>query len=882
MEKIMLIDGNSLINRAFYAMPLLTNHNGEYTNAVYGFMNIFFKLYDEEKPDRIAVCFDVHEPTFRHKQYSEYKGTRKGMPDELRPQMPMLKSLLHAMNITTCELGGYEADDLLGTLAMKAASQGISPVIVSGDRDLLQLASDTVKIKIIKTKGGQTIEENYFENDVFDAYGVTPSEFIEMKALMGDTSDNVPGVPSIGEKTAAKIIQQYKSVDAAIAAAKENPAAIKPKKAAENLVLFEEQALQSKWLVTIVTDATIDIDLQDTVVRDMFNAAAYEAFKNNEFKSLLNRFDIINTCAVTAKAGNFTLIESVSGANDFISSINPFEETAYQLIVENNTITALSITLKENSAAVIKLEQPDLLSVAKPYFESDTPKIVHDGKTDIVTLKRHGISLNGIIFDVMIGAYILNSSESTYEYNDLSSEYLNENYLSEQEILGKGKSRKSINSLDNETFLNLCGRMSDVTYRLKPVMEKKLEENNQTQLYTKIELPLIYVLADMELYGIAVDRDELIEYGKNLTQKIDELTGDIYWLAGEEFNINSPKQLSYILFEKLGLKGGKKTKTGWSTSADVLEKLRNEDEIVDKVLTYRTYAKLKSTYVEGLLSVINSNTGRIYSTFNQTITSTGRISSTEPNLQNIPIRLELGRQLRKVFKPAKDYIYVDADYSQIELRVLAHMADDKTLIDAFNQGQDIHTLTASQVFNVPFDQVTPLQRRNAKAVNFGIIYGIGSYSLSQDIGVTKKQADKYIADYFEKYPNIKAFMDNCVENARKTSCAVTLFNRIRFIPEISASNFLQRSFGERAAMNAPVQGTAADIIKIAMVRVHERLKGKKSRLILQVHDELLIETHIDEFEEVKALLKEEMENAVKLSVPLEVDVHWGNDLMSCH
>lgn len=878
MDKIMLIDGNSLINRAFYAMPLLTNNKGEYTNAVYGFMNIFFKLLDDEQPNRAAVCFDVHSPTFRHKQYSEYKGTRKGMPDELRPQMPMLKDFLHAMNIPTFELGGYEADDLLGTIATKMLANDILPVIVSGDRDLLQLASDKIKVKIIKTKGGQTITEDYHADDVKAVYGVSPSEFIDMKALMGDTSDNVPGVPSIGEKTAAKIIQQYKSVEAAISAAKEDSAAIKPKKAAENIVLFEEQALQSKWLVTIVTDAPVEVDIDKTIIHDMFNSSAYEMFKNNGFKSHLNRFasSAASVCSQTSVSGSYKLIESISEANRFIDSINPFEETSYQLIYDNGKIAALSITLNEKSAVVLKLDEDDILSVAKPYFEAEIPKIAHDGKTDIVYLKRHNIDLNGIIFDVMIGAYILNSSESTYMYNDIAYEYLGESYKSDEEIFGKGKSRKSILSADNDTFLNYCGAMSDVSYRAKPVMIEKLRQNNQTELYYNIELPLIHVLADMEFYGIAADKDELKEYGKKLDEKIDELQGDIYWLAGEEFNINSPKQLSYILFEKLGLKGGKKTRTGWSTSADVLEKLRNDDEIIDKILTYRTYTKLKSTYVSGLLSVLDERTGRIYSTFNQTITTTGRISSTDPNLQNIPIRLDLGRQLRRVFKSENNYIYVDADYSQIELRVLAHMADDKMLINAFNNNQDIHTLTASQVFNVPFDKVTPLQRRNAKAVNFGIIYGIGGYSLSQDIDVTKKQADKYIADYFEKYPNIKSFMDSCVESARTKGYAVTLFNRIRFIPEINASNYQQRSFGERAAMNMPVQGTAADIIKIAMVKVHQRLKGMKSKLILQIHDELLIEAHIDELEQVKSLLKEEMENAVKLNVPLDVDLHWGN------
>jgi DNA polymerase-1 len=875
MEKIILIDGNSLINRAFYAMPLLTNRNGEYTNAVYGFMNIFFRLLDDEKPDRAVVCFDVHQPTFRHLEYSEYKGTRKGMPEELRPQLPMLKTMLAAMNIVTCELGGYEADDLLGTLAVRSAQAGLAPVIVSGDRDLLQLASDVIKIKIIKTKGGSTVTEDYYAENVKEVYGVTPTEFIDVKALMGDTSDNVPGVPSIGEKTAVKLIQAYKTVEDTIRAAKEKPAEVKPKKACENLVTYEEQALMSKWLVTINTQAPIEQDLDDTVIRDMFNTAAYELFKNNEFKTLLNKFDAKSMLEVSENRKDFEFLDSVKAANDFISGINPFEETAYTLITENGEIKGIALTA-DGGTVVIRLSASDVLSVAKPYLESDTPKIVHDAKTDIVLLQRLGIHLDGVIFDTMIGAYILNSSQSSYEYNELAEEYLTESYISEEGLLGKGRSKKTLDELDDAAFCSYFGAKCDVTYRLKDVMDNRLKADNQSDLYYNIELPLVYVLADMELDGIAADKSELAEYGKMLTAKIDELTADIYWLAGEEFNINSPKQLSHILFEKLGLKGGKKTKTGWSTAADVLEKLRYEDEIVDKVLTYRSYSKLKSTYVDGLSAVIDPKSGRIHSTFNQTITTTGRISSTEPNLQNIPIRLELGRELRKVFKPEKDYVYVDADYSQIELRVLAHMADDKELIRAFKEGQDIHTLTASQVFNVPFEEVTSLQRRNAKAVNFGIIYGIGAYSLSQDIGVSVKEADRYMTGYFEKYPSIKQFMDSCVANAKATTKAVTLFGRTRYIPELASNNFVQRSFGERAAMNMPVQGTAADIIKIAMVRVHDRLKGMKSKLILQVHDELLIEAHNSELETVRDMLKTEMENAVKLSVPLEVDVHTGN------
>lgn len=873
-EKIMLLDGNSLINRGFYAMPLLSNKNGEYTNGVYGFLNIFFKLYDEEKPQRIAVCFDVHQPTFRHLEYDGYKGTRKAMPEELRPQIPLLKRILEAMGIKVYEMGGFEADDLLGTLAKKSEAMGLQPVIVSGDRDLLQLASDVTRVRIPKTKGGQTIVEDYNAQEVMATYGVTPTEFIEVKALMGDTSDNVPGVPSIGEKTAIKIISEYKTVENAIA----NADNIKPAKAAANLKEYADQARLSKYLVTIKTDVPIQFGENDALICDIFNKDAYELFKEYEFKSMLGRFDTKQVTSNQTPEGDFTLITNFAEAREALGGLNPFEPVSYRLIYDDGNIVAASFCGEAGSAFAICLEDEELTELFREFFSSDTPKIAHDGKRDIVSLNRLGIELKGIVFDNIIASYILNSGRDEYEYNELAEDFLNENYPSVEEILGKGKSRISPLALSNEDKCRLFCTMAEVGYRAKIAMEKKIEENNQHSLYYDIELPLIYVLADMEITGMGVDREGLIAYGKSLEGRIDELKKDIYWLAGEEFNINSPKQLGVILFEKLGLKGGKKTKTGWSTAADVLEKLKDKDEIVGKVLEYRTYMKLKSTYAEGLLAVLDEKTDRIYSTFNQTITTTGRISSTEPNLQNIPIKLELGRQLRRVFVPRDGYVFVDGDYSQIELRVLAHMSGDETLIKAFKEGQDIHRLTASQVFNVPFDEVTPLQRSNAKAVNFGIVYGIGAFSLSQDIGVSRKEAELYIKGYFKKYPKVKEFMDNSVESARRLGYATTIFNRIRYIPEISSSNFVQRSFGERVAMNMPVQGSAADIIKIAMVKVYQRLKAEKlkSKLILQVHDELLIETEKSELETVKKILTEEMENAVSLSVPLETDVHIGD------
>lgn len=870
MKKIMLVDGNSLINRGFYAVPLLTNKDGEYTNGVYGFLNIFFKLMDEEKPEMCAVCFDVHQPTFRHKLFAEYKGTRKGMPEELRPQLPLLKELLKAMNISVMELGGFEADDLLGTLAVKADGEGVQAVVVSGDRDLLQIASERILIRIPKTKGGTTTVENYYAKDVEALYGVTPKEFIEVKALMGDSSDNVPGVPSIGEKTAVKIIQQYKSVENAI----ENYAEVKPAKASKNLSEFREQAMLSKTLVTINTEAPVEFNADEFEVKDMYNEQAYRLFRKYDFRSMLSRFRI-STPAVQSKT-EYTLIKNKNIGANALGELNPFEICAYKLIIEDDELAAVAVAQEKGKASVYCFD--GILDLFKDFFESDCGKIAHNAKEDAVFLNKRGIKLNGVVFDTMLASYIINSGMDKYEYNDIAAGFLGESYPMEEEVLGKGKSKKSVKELADDRFASYCGAMADVSLRAYPVLDERLKEENTNSLYYDVELPLTFVLADMELAGMQIKRDALIAYRDELDKKINELTGEIYWLADEEFNINSPKQLSYILFEKLALKGGKKTKTGWSTSADVLEKLKDKNEIVSKVLEYRSYSKLKSTYADGLLAVMHQN-GRVYSTFNQTITTTGRISSTEPNLQNIPVRLELGRQLRKVFVPEEGYIYLDADYSQIELRVLAELSGDEILIDSFKNNKDIHTMTASQVFGVPFDEVTPLQRRNAKAVNFGIIYGISAFGLGQDVGIGQKEAKLYIESYFNKYPKIKAFMDGCVESAKENGYALTMFNRRRYIPELSASNFMQRSFGERVAMNMPVQGTAADIIKIAMVNVHKRLTegGFKSRLVLQVHDELLIEAYKPEEEEVKRLLREEMENAVSMRVPLVAEVHSGSN-----
>lgn len=876
-EKIMLIDGNSIVNRAFYGVPLLTNKEGRYTNGVYGFLNILFKLLDEEKPDHLAVAFDLKAPTFRHKTFDGYKGTRKGMPEELREQMPLLKEVLQTMHISIFEEEGYEADDILGTLSALAEQNGVVPVVVSGDRDLLQIAGENLKVRIPKTKGGRTETEDYYAADVVEKYGVTPKEFIDVKALMGDASDNIPGVPGIGEKTAVKIIQQYHDIETAI----EHAAEIKPKKASENLAEFQEQARLSKFLATIIRDMPLEWDGDAMRISDMFNTEAYELVKRLEFKSMFSRFE----GAVTAEKKEektYRLIAAREEAEAIAASLEK-GETGYVFVYDEEECQGLALYQEKLGGvwveASMQLLMDDILKIFKDFFaDSAYQKIGHDVKKDIKLLRGYGYEGFEAAFDTAIAAYILNATGSSYEYDDIAATFLSETYPSAEEVLGKGRAKKAFTSLPDNERAAFAARQAEISFRAKKVMEEKLKENEQEDLFYHMEMPLIYVLADMEKYGIKVDKTALLAYQKQLDESLSGMTEEIYELAGEEFNINSPKQLGVILFEKLGMKGGKKTKTGYSTAADVLEKLRFEHPIVDKILNYRTLAKLKSTYADGLLAVMDMDTEKIYSTFNQTITATGRISSTEPNLQNIPVRLELGRELRKVFIPeSDDYCFLDADYSQIELRVLAHIAGDESLIEAFKNNQDIHRMTASQVFHVPFDEVTPLQRSNAKAVNFGIIYGKGSFTLSQDLGITRKEAEEYISAYFARYPKIKGFMDDTIKNGAKDGYVSTLWNRRRAMPELQSSNFIQRAAGERAAMNMPIQGSAADIIKLAMIKVHKALKegGYKSRLILQVHDELLIETYKEEKEEIAKILKENMEEAAELLVPLDVDVHEG-------
>lgn len=876
-EKIMLIDGNSIVNRAFYGVPLLTNGEGRYTNGVYGFLNILFKLLDEEQPDYLAVAFDLHAPTFRHRTFDGYKGTRKGMPEELREQMPLLKEVLQAMHIPIFEQEGFEADDILGTLSALAEKNGIVPVVVSGDRDLLQLAGETLKVRIPKTKGGRTETEDYYAADVQAKYGVTPAEFIDMKALMGDASDNIPGVPGIGEKTAAKIITQYHDIETAIAHAAE----IKPKKASENLAAYQEQARLSKFLATIVRDMPLEWDKETLKIGDMFNQTAYELVKRLEFKSMFSRFE---GSASTPKQAEQTyrFVADREGAKEVLAALKK-GEVGYAFVYENEEGQGLALYQEQLGGvwmeASMAFLMQELLEIFQPFFaDSAYRKIGHDVKKDIRFLRSYGYDGFTAEFDTAIGAYILNATGSSYEYDDIAAAFLNETYPSQEEVFGKGRTKKAFAALPEAERTAYGARQAEIFFRARKVMEERLAENEQKSLFYDMEMPLIYVLADMEKYGIKVDKAALLAYQKRLGESLDGMEEEIYALAGEKFNINSPKQLGVILFEKLGLKGGKKTKTGYSTAADVLEKLRTAHPIVERILHYRQLAKLKSTYADGLLAVMDAETEKIYSTFNQTITATGRISSTEPNLQNIPVRLELGRELRKIFIPeSAEFCFLDADYSQIELRVLAHISGDESLIAAFKSNQDIHRMTASQVFHVPFDEVTPLQRSNAKAVNFGIIYGKGAFSLGQDLGISRKEAEEYINAYFARYPKIKTFMEDTIKNGAKNGYVSTLWNRRRNMPELQSSNFMQRAAGERAAMNMPIQGTAADIIKLAMIKVHRALQegGYRSRLILQVHDELLIEAYKEEKDAVAKILKENMEHAADLLVPLDVDVHEG-------
>ena len=862
-SKIVLIDGHSILNRAFYGLPDLTNAEGLHTNAIYGFLTIMFKLLEEEKPDYLTVAFDVHAPTFRHKMYAEYKGTRKPMADELRQQVPVIKEVLQAMGVKTIECAGLEADDLIGTLSKRCERKDMEVVVISGDRDLLQLATEHVKIRIPKTKQGRTEIEDYYAKDVFERYQVTPEEFIDLKALMGDTADNIPGVPGIGEKTATKIITQYHSIETAHDHVEE----LKPPRASKSLNEYWDLAVLSKELATINVNAEFSYELSEAKLGNIYTEEAYVFFQKLEFKNLLSRFDV--TAPANKIEDGFRIITSKKEAEEIFAKAEEAQTTGTVLFKDMENVLPLfadqaglgGIGLCFSNEAGFCIKTGNDISgewllekLADVAETTDTFSMFHLKESmDQIKIRKPENC-----FDVSVAAYLLNPLKSNYTWEDVAREHL--------DLMVDEKADQEIKAC-YEAYTN---------YASVEVLSRKLADTKMDTLFREIEMPLVFTLFDMEQNGIRVEAEALKQYGNQLAGKIGDLEKEIYEEAGETFNINSPKQLGVVLFENMKLPGGRKTKTGYSTAADVLEKLAPEHPIVAKILEYRQYTKLKSTYADGLANYIQDD-GRIHGKFNQTITATGRISSTEPNLQNIPVRMELGRLIRKVFIPEDGYRFVDADYSQIELRVLAHCSGDEHLIRAYKEQSDIHRITASQVFHIPFDEVTPQQRRNAKAVNFGIVYGISSFGLSQDLSITRKEAAKYIDDYFATYPGIKTFLDHAVTHAKEEGYVVTLFGRRRPVPELSSSNFMQRSFGERVAMNSPIQGAAADIIKIAMIRVNQKLKKQKmkSRLVLQVHDELLIEAYEPELEDVQKILKEEMEHAAKLKVPLEIDMHTG-------
>ena len=908
-KKLLLIDGHSILNRAFFGLPDLTNAAGVHTNAVYGFLNIMFKIIDTEKPEYLTVAFDEHAPTFRHKMYDAYKGTRKPMAEELRQQVPMMKQLLAAMGITVISKEGLEADDLLGTMARMAEAEGLEVTIVSGDRDLLQLATEHTKISIPKTKKTGTEIENYYAADVQERYLVTPTEFIDVKALMGDTADNIPGVPGIGEKTATAIIAQYHSIEEAHAYAEE----LRPPRAAKNIVEFYEQAVLSKKLATIEVHADIEYALSSAVLDNVYTPEAYALCKEWEFKNLLSRFQIETPKNEVEDA--FTFAKDADAFSAFVKKAceasctdigvyvawrqKSASEWSKQVSAQNAPEGQLSLFAEpapteqsggeyeiygvalSDGAKSIWLPTDDIAFVTQQLqaFTAHKKRLVCMTVKELIKIfspdARNRFFDYENVYDAAVAEYLIQPLKNQYVAEDLASEYLGMSVPGYAEIFGK----KTLIQVVEEMPQEMCAFACYEAYICSKVAQMQcdtLQEKQMDTLYREIELPLIFTLADMELQGIAIDASALSEYGQRLAERLVALEQKIYEEAGEEFNINSPKQLGIILFEKMEMPGAKKTKTGYSTAADVLEALAPDYPIVADILEYRQLAKLKSTYAEGLAHCIAPD-GRIHSSFQQTVTATGRISSTEPNLQNIPIRMELGKMIRKVFHPKEGFVFVDADYSQIELRVLSHMSEDENLIQAFQQGQDIHRSTASLVFHTPFDEVTELQRRNAKAVNFGIVYGISAFGLSRDLGISKKEAGKYIDDYFLAYPRMKSFLDGLVAQGKEAGAVKTMYGRIRPIPKLSSSNFMQRQFGERIAMNSPIQGTAADIIKIAMVHVHDRLQkeGLQSSLLLQVHDELLIEAKQEEVEQVEQILQEEMEHAATLAVPLTIDMHTG-------
>lgn len=893
MKKIVLIDGNSILNRAFYGImgnKMLTTPDGKYTNAVYGFLAILFKVLEDIEPEYLMVTFDLKAPTARHKLYDGYKATRKGMPNELAEQMPILKDILKSMNIKVIEKEGYEADDVLGTMAKRAEKDGFDVTIVSGDRDTFQLTSNRVKVRIPHTKMGKTETETFGREEVLKKYGVTPKQLIEVKGLQGDTSDNIPGVPGIGEKTALELVKKYKTIDGIYEAIEKGEDDLKPK-AKERLLENKELAMLSRTLGTINLEVPIEENLEEFKIKEWNKEEVFSKFKELNFNRFIDRFNLKSEEGPKQNLAELFEIKTLNTQNEIKDLLEKIqnklvfmlgtEKVEQENLIIKKQIKSIYIYI-DNTVYEIKFNtNEEFISYFKTIFENENiQKYSYRLNETYVLLMQNRIYLKGIKFDTEIAAYLLNPSNGKYKLDELANQYLSIDIPEYLEFVGAKQQKETQMTLFSQDEMNVdFEKYQNAIYmytiaKLAEIMNKKLEEINSLKLFENIEMPLIKVLAEMQYEGIYVDKQELVSFGVKLKEDIEVIKQEIYKLAGEEFNINSTLQLGNILFEKLKLPVYKKTKKGYSTDVDILEKLKPEHPIIEKILEYRGFMKLNSTYVDGLIVYINEYTHKIHSYFHQTITATGRISSTEPNLQNIPTRAEQGKQIKKAFKAQKGHIFIDADYSQIELRILAHISNDTNMREAFLNEEDIHKQVASKVFNVPLEEVTKEQRTAAKAVNFGIVYGISGFGLAEQLGISRKKAEQYIEQYLEKYKGVKEFMDRIVEKAKEQGYVETLFHRRRYIPELSSNNYMVRQFGARAAMNTPIQGTAADIMKIAMIEVNKKLEEEKlnAKLILQIHDELLIECKIEEKEEVKKILKESMENAVKLSIPLEVEV----------
>lgn len=874
-KKLVIIDGNSIINRAFYALPEMNNKEGLKTNAIYGFTTMLFKIIDTYKPTHISVAFDRKAPTFRHLEYEEYKAGRKKMPDELRVQFEPLKELLDKFNINRLEIDGYEADDIIGTVSKKGEENGYKVYIVTGDKDAIQLASDKTTTLITK-KGIGEVEEYNFDS-VMEKYEMTPTQFIDLKGLMGDKSDNIPGVPGVGEKTGIKLIKEFSSIENLVENVDQLKGSVK-KKIEEN----KELAIMSKRLATIIRDVPIEINLDDLEFGDYNKSDVLDIFRYFGFNSLLSRvLELDGGFESEEEEININILD-LENIEEFKNEINNKKELILKTVRKQGNIlekNIINIFMSLDGDNIYCINDNAIEKFKDIFSSNDIKKYGYNLKDDYLALRPYDIKLENMQFDIAIAEYLIDSTSSTsYECSAIAMKYLTKKVKSEEELLGKGVKAKKYENLDSAQLKDHIGQIINTIKNVMPIMEETLTDMNMDELFHSVEMPLVEVLGSMEYRGIKVDKDKLNELGIEFRKIISGLEGEIYELSGETFNINSPKQLGVILFEKLELPVIKKTKTGYSTNADVLEKLKDSHPIIDKITEYRQIVKLNSTYVEGLLNIINPISNRIHSSFNQTITTTGRISSTEPNLQNIPVKMEIGRKIRKVFISDNKCKLVDADYSQVELRVLAQMSQDENMIEAFKHNEDIHTKTASQVFNVNMEEVTSQLRAAAKAVNFGIIYGKSDFGLADDLNIPLKKAKEYIESYFAKYSKIKGFMDETIEKATENGYVTTILNRRRYIPEIKSSNFMERNRGKRFAMNAPIQGSAADIIKIAMVNVYKKLEEKnlKSKLILQVHDELIVEAFEDELEEVKQIVKDEMENAVKMDINLDVDLNTGN------